>query len=105
MHGCAKWTSKNPRRLELLEYKGGDQALQQIDMGYESAFKTITGGIFEFGFTDSILQMWASFITEITEGKPKGKFVSCVTPDEAALSHKLFTAALKSWKNGTLETL
>ena len=49
--------------------------------------------------------MWASFITEITEGKPKGKFVSCVTPDEAALSHKLFTAALKSWKNGTLETL
>lgn len=105
MKGCAKWTSKNPRRLELLEYNGGDQAVQQIDMGYETAFKTITGGIFEFGFTDSILQMWASFVTEITEGKPKGKFVSCVTPEEAALSHQLFTAALESWKNSSTVAL
>ena len=105
MKGCAKWSSKNPRRLELLEYTGKDQAVQQIDMGYETAFKTITGGIFEFGFTDSILQMWASFVTEITEGKPKGKFVSCVTPEEAALSHKLFTAALESWKNSTTVAL
>ena len=105
MKGCAKWTSKNPRRLEILEYNGGDQAVQQIDMGYETAFKTITGGIFEFGFTDSILQMWASFVTEITEGKPKGKFVSCVTPEEAALSHKLFTAALESWKNSSTVAL
>jgi predicted dehydrogenase len=105
MKGCAKWSSKNPRRLELLEYNGSDHAVQQIDMGYETAFKTITGGIFEFGFTDSILQMWASFVTEITEGKPAGKFVSCVTPDEAALSHKLFTAALESWKNGSTVAL
>ena len=105
MKGCAKWSSKNPRRLEMLEYTGKEQAVQQIDMGYESAFKTITGGIFEFGFTDSILQMWASFVTEITEGKPKGKFVSCVTPEEAALSHKLFTAALESWKNSTTVAL
>ncbi len=27
----------------------------------------------------------------------------CVTPDKAALSHRLFTAALKSQKNGTTE--
>ena len=33
------------------------------------------------------------------------KIISALTPDEAALSHKLFTAALASWKNGTLETL
>ncbi len=105
MKGCAKWSSKNPRLLELLEYTGGEQAVQRIDTGYEPAFKTITGGIFEFGFTDSILQMWASFVTEITEGKPKGKFVSCVTPEEAALSHKLFTAALESWKNSSTVAL
>ncbi|MPN06615.1 hypothetical protein SDC9_153871 [bioreactor metagenome] len=101
MRGCAHWTSKNPRRLEILEYTGGEQALQQIDMGYESTFKTITGNIFEFGFTDSILQMWASFITELVDGKPQARFASCVTPEETALSHRLFTASLESWKNGT----
>ena len=29
----------------------------QIDMGRETALKSITGGIFEFGFSDAILQM------------------------------------------------
>ena len=105
MKGCAKWSSKNPRRLELLEYKGADQAVQQIDMGYESTFPTITGGIFEFGFTDSILQMWASFHTELAEGKTVSRFASCVTPKETALSHRLFTAALRSWKNTSTETV
>ena len=105
MRGCAKWTSKNPRRLELLEYDGSDQAVQQIDMGYESTFPTITGGIFEFGFTDSILQMWASFLTELAEGKNVSCFASCVTPEETALSHRLFTAALRSWKNTSTETV
>ena len=96
MKGCAGWSSRNPRRLELLEYDGADQARQEIDMGYESVFKTITGNIFEFGFTDSILQMWASFVTEISGGGTLGRFSSCVTPEETALSHRLFTAALES---------
>ena len=105
MKGCGRWSSKNPRRLEILEYKGGAQAWQQIDMGWEAAFKGITGGIFEFGFTDSILQMWAAFVYELTEGKPKSRFAGCVTPEETAMSHRLFTAALKSWKEKTVETV
>ncbi len=106
MRGCAKWTSKNPRRLEVLEYTpGGTQALQQIDMGYESTFPTLTGGIFEFGFTDAILQMWAAFLSELAGELPAGKFVPCVTPEETTLSHKLFTAALESWKQGTTVSL
>ena len=54
---------------------------------------TVTGGIFEFGFTDAILQMWATFCAQI-DGKevPFG----CCTPEEAAISHKLYTAALLS---------
>ncbi len=103
MSGCGRWSSKNPRRLELLEYKGGEQAWRQIDMGWEAAFKGITGGIFEFGFTDSILQMWAAFVYELAEGKPKSRFAGCVTPEETAMSHRLFTAALKSWKNESVE--
>lgn len=106
MRGCAGWSSKNPRRLELLEYTpGGIQALQQIDMGYESVFPTITGAIFEFGFTDAILQMWAAFIGELSGKLPEGRFVPCVTPEETALSHKLFTAALESWKNSSVVAL
>ena len=106
MRGCAGWSSKNPRRLELLEYTpGGIQALQQIDMGYESIFPTVTGAIFEFGFTDAILQMWAAFVGELAGILPDGKFVPCVTPEETALSHKLFTAALESWKNSSTVTL
>ncbi len=96
MKGCGRWSSKNPRRLEILEYKGGAQAWQQIDMGWEVAFKGITGSIFEFGFTDSILQMWAAFLYELSEGKPKSRFSGCVTPEETAMSHRLFTASLKS---------
>ena len=93
---CARFSTKNPKRLEILEYSGGEQIWQQIDTGHETAFKSITGGIFEFGFSDAILQMWAAFVYEMTVGKPLSRFASCVTPEEAAVSHRLFTAALES---------
>jgi predicted dehydrogenase len=92
----ARFSTKNPKRLEIMSYEGREQVWQSLDMGYESAFKTITGSIFEFGFPDAILQMWAAFIYELAQGKPLGKFAGCVTPAETALSHKLFTAALES---------
>ena len=95
----ARWSSKQINTLEILEYSGGEQAWQVIDMGHEMAYKSITGGIFEAGFSDSILQMWAAFLYELHHGKPISKFAGCVTPDEVALSHELFTAALESQKN------
>ncbi len=96
---CAKYTSKNTNHISILEYDGGDQAWQEIDMGHEVSFKSITGGIFEFGFPDMIMQMWAAFLYELVHGKPLKKFAGCVTPDEAALSHRLFTAALMSHRS------
>jgi len=93
---CARFSTKNPRLLQVLEYHGGEQIWQHIDMGHETAFKSITGGIFEFGFSDAILQMWAAFLYELTEAKPPKQFAACVTPEETALSHALFTAALQS---------
>jgi predicted dehydrogenase len=101
----ARFSTKNPKRLELLEFRGGEQAWQQIDMGCESAFKTITGGIFEFGFSDSILQMLAAFFHEVAGGPPPRPGAGCVTPAEAALSHRLFTAALESQRNVSTETV
>jgi len=101
----AKFSTKNPRRLELLEYHGGEQSWQQVDMGQETAFKTITGGIFEFGFSDAILQMWASYVYELTKGRPLKPFAGCVTPEETALSHQLFTAALASQRQSRVVSL
>lgn len=95
---CVRWSSKQINTLEVLEYKGGEQAWQNIDMGHEVAYKSITGGIFQVGFSDSIIQMWAAFCYELVHGKATKKFTGCVTPDEVALSHHLFTAALESQK-------
>ena len=99
----ARWSSKQVNTIEIMVYTGGEQAWQVIDMGHEMAFKSITGGIFEAGFSDSILQMWAAFLYELAHGKPLSKYAGCVTPAEAAYSHKLFAAALKSQTNGTTE--
>ena len=94
--GGARFTTKNPKRLELMTYDGGEQSWQQIDTGHETAFPTITGGIFEFGFSAAILQMLAGFLYEREHGKPVSYGAGCVTPEETALSHRLFTAALRS---------
>jgi predicted dehydrogenase len=97
----AKFSTKDANAIQILEYTGGEQAWQRIDMGHEVTFKSITGGIFEFGFSDAILQMWAAFLYELENNKSPCRFAGCVTPDEAALSHRLFTAALKSHKMRT----
>jgi len=97
--GSARWNSKQINTLEMMEYTGGEQAWQVIDMGHEMACKSLTGGIFEAGFSDSILQMWAAFLYELVHGKPISRFAGCVTPEEVAQSHRLFTAALASRHN------
>lgn len=96
-----RWSSAHADVLDILEYSGGEQTWKQVQTGHETAFKTITGDIFQFGFTDSILQMWAAFLHELVHGKPLKPFAGCVTPAEAALSHHLFTAALKSQRDKT----
>jgi predicted dehydrogenase len=101
----ARFTTQNPKCLQVLEYQGGEQSWRVLEMGQETAFRTITGPIFEFGFSDSILQMWAAFLFELVEGHPKKRFAACVTPEETALSHKLFSAALESQKLGSTVSL
>ena len=96
----AEFSTKQPKTLRTMPYHPNEAQTWHVeDVGYESAYKTITGSIFEFGFSDAILQMWAAFIDELANGeKMIGKF-RCATPEEALGSHKLFTAALESQKN------
>lgn len=100
----ARFSTRNANRLEWLEYTGGEQVWGAIETGHVTAFKTITGPIFEFGFSDAILQMWAAFAQELT-GHSANRFAACTTLEEAALSHRLFTAALASQKNQAVETI
>lgn len=98
----AEFTTKNPKQVASLPYEpGGTQAWHVADAPYRSAYGTITGPIFEFGFSDSILQMWAAFCDEIAHGRDgmRQPFV-CALPEEAAGSHRLFTAALESNRTG-----
>lgn len=93
----AKFNSNDPNGFCYTQAWDKEQAWCRVNVGYKPMLPTITGGIFEFGFTDAILQMWGAFMQEI-----QGKSVKfgCVTPEETALSHKLNTAALESWKQG-----
>ena len=85
----------------FLETQGKEQAWSRVDLGYSSAFKSITGGIFEFGFPDAILHMWATFLQEL-EGNTKPGF-GCFRPEETRLSHALQTAALRSQTHKSVE--
>lgn len=102
----AEFTTRNPKQLLSLPYTpGGAQEWRVVDIPYRSAYETITGGIFEFGFSDAILQMWAAFCDEIIHGPDMKQFFSCATPEETAASHELFTGALESQRTNQVVRL
>jgi predicted dehydrogenase len=91
--GGVRFSTKEPKTLWTFQ-RGKEQVWQRTDLGFQASFPTITGGIFEPGFPDCFLQMWAAFLAE-RAGRLDEKF-GCVTPDEAVQSHQLFAAALQS---------
>ena len=90
-----------------MEYEpGGPQAWSVLDLGSESAYPSITGAIFEFGFSDAVLQMWAAFLDELVHGRDGMRQpFHCATPKEAAATHRIFTAALESQANSSVVAL
>ena len=102
LENSAKFTSSKPDVFTYTHSWGKEQAWADIHIGYKPLFPTVTGGIFEFGFTDAILQMWAAFMAELD-----GREVSfgCFTPAETALSHALSTAALRSHETQRAERI
>jgi predicted dehydrogenase len=97
-----RFSTKQPKTLQLLDYTGGDQAWQHLDMGHEMTYPAITATIFESGFPDAILQMWAAFVSELVHRKTPGKFAGCVTPEETHWHHKILTAALESHRTAAV---
>jgi predicted dehydrogenase len=95
--GSIAFTTKQPKTLRTMAYEpGGPQEWRVQDLGSQSAYPSITGAIFEFGFADAIQQMWAAFLDELAHGEDMQGPFRCATPAEALASHRIFTAALES---------
>ena len=108
----AEFTTRNPKQVRYLTYTpGGSQEWRILETAYQTAYATITGSIFEFGFSDAILQMWAAYCDELVHGAEGmvqyGSLqpLRCALPEETARSHQLFTAALESQRTGNTITL
>jgi predicted dehydrogenase len=103
LNGGVRFSTKNPKLVEifsLVDVPGGgrEQVWSSLDAGSQSVWPTVTGPNFESGFSDAILQMLAAFLAE-REGALGGRF-GCATPDEAALTHQIYLAAIQSQETG-----
>ena len=101
LQASARFSTAEPKSFCYCETRGKEQAWSRLDLGYASAVPAITGGIFEFGFPDAILQMWAAFLQELErrDSPSSARF----TPEETRLSHALQTAALASHQKGSVQ--
>ena len=88
-----RYSTKEPKTLWVY-HREKEQWWQKTDLGFSAPFKTITGGIFEPGFPDLLMQMWAAFLTE--RAGLLGDRFGCATPDEAVEHHEIWAAALAS---------
>jgi len=105
--GSIAYTTKLPKTLRRMEYlPGAPQAWSVLDLGSQSAYPTVTGAIFESGFSDSVQQMLAAFLDELAHGREGMRQpFHCATPEEALAAHAIYTAALESHARGTVVEL
>jgi predicted dehydrogenase len=98
MEGGVRFSTRSPQTLQRFGLVDGEQAWSEVQPGHRSVWPTVTGAIFEFGFPDALLQMWAVFLGE-RAGQLGDRF-GCATPQEALVSHRVFAAALASHSSG-----
>jgi predicted dehydrogenase len=101
MDGGVEFSTARPKTVNRFAVRDGEQVWERVETGSQSVFPTITGGIFEFGFSDAVLQMWAAFLAE--RAGALGDRFPCVTPEEALAAHLLYEAALRSADSSTAE--
>jgi predicted dehydrogenase len=97
-----RFSTKEPKTLWLFR-RDREQWWERTDLGFTMPFRTITGAIFEPGFPDLLMQMWAAFLTE-RAGALGGRF-GCATPEEAVQHHVWWEAALQSQAQQAVVTL
>ncbi len=97
--GSAKFSTHEPKAFYSLKTAGKEQGWTRVDLGSQSAIPSITGSIFEFGFSDAVQQMLGAFLWEFKKKKSEHPF-HAVTPAETYASHCVMTAALESHVTG-----
>lgn len=105
--GSIAYSTKYPKTLRRLDYKADlPQAWSSLDLGSVGAYPSITGAIFETGFSDWLQQMLAAFLDELVHGADGMRQpFTCVTPEEALAAHRIYTAALESQATRSAVTL
>ena len=103
MDGGVRFSTRCPTVLQRFTLRDGEQVWEEVQPGNASAWPTITGGIFEFGFTDALLQMWASYLAE--RAGALGDRFGTATVNEALDAHRVFNAALASQTSGAAITI
>ncbi len=103
MDGGVRFTTRQSHVFQRFARRDGEQVWEEVQPGHSSAWPVVTGGIFEFGFLDALLQMWASYFAERV-GELGGRF-GTATPREALEAHRVFAAALRSNVSGAAEPL
>jgi len=94
MDGGVRFSTRNPTVVQRFTRREGEQVWEEVQPGNVSVWPMVSGGIFEFGFADALLQMWASYLAE-REGALGDRF-GTATPQEALDAHRVFEAALRS---------
>jgi predicted dehydrogenase len=97
-----RYSTKEPKTLWVYR-RGEEQWWEKTDLGFTTPFRTITGPIFEPGFPDLLMQMWAAFLAE--RAGVLGARFGCATPDEAVASHEIWAAALASERDRAVAVL
>jgi len=103
MDGGVEFSTASPKAVKRFAVRDGRQLWERLETGSQSAFATVTGPIFEFGFSDAILQMWAAYLAE--RAGALGDRLGCVTPAEALAAHEILQAALESGVKRSVVTL
>lgn len=103
MAGGARFSTASPKTVDYFALAdvpglGREQTWQRVQVGSQSVWPSVTGGIFESGFSDAILQMWAAFLAE-RAGQLGDRF-GCARPEEALTVHRLAAAAARSERDG-----
>ena len=95
----ARYSTHEPKAFYTLETSGREQGWTRTDIGPGSFMPTITGGIFESGFSDSLLQMLGAYLWEFKNDGTDHPFPTGY-PEETHWSHVIMTSALESHRNG-----
>ncbi|MEY4169415.1 MAG: hypothetical protein RLZ94_488 [Actinomycetota bacterium] len=94
MDGGVRFSTREPATLRRFTVREGEQVWEEVQPGNVSSWPVVSGAIFEFGFGDALLQMWAAYFAERVGAL--GDRFGTATPGEALMAHRVFDAALRS---------